>query len=49
MEITRTDLRAIIAYLDDAALIYAAMPKPKHKWRAQKIRALTRKLKTRLQ
>lgn len=46
MEITKTDLRKAIAYLDDAAKLYAAMPKPKHQWRAAQIRQLTAKLKS---
>lgn len=46
MEITKTDLKKAIAYLDDAAKLYAAMPKPKHQWRAAQIRQLTAKLKS---
>lgn len=46
MDITKTDLRKAIAYLDDAAKLYAAMPKPKHQWRAAQIRQLTAKLKS---
>lgn len=48
MEITKTDLQRAIAYLDDAAKLYAAMPKPKHQWRAVQIRQLTKKLKSKL-
>lgn len=46
MEITKTDLRKAIAYLDDAAKLYTAMPKPKHQWWAAQIRQLTAKLKS---
>lgn len=46
MEITKTDLKKAIAYLDDAAKLYAAMPKPKHQWRAAQIRQLMAKLKS---
>lgn len=45
MEITKTDLLKTIAYLDDAAKIYDAMPKPRHRWRAVLIRRLNIKLK----
>lgn len=45
MEITKTDLRKVIAYLDDAAKIYGLQSKPKHQWRAVLIRRLTDKLK----
>lgn len=46
VEISRTDVSKIIAYLDDAAKLYTAMPKPKHQWRAAQIRQLTAKLKS---
>lgn len=46
MNITKTDLRKAIAYLDDAAKMYDGMQKPKHRWRAVLIRRLTGKLKT---
>ncbi len=49
MEITKTDLQKAIAYLDDAALLYKAMPKPKHQWRAVQIKRLADKLKRKLQ
>lgn len=49
MDISKTDLRKAIAYLDDAAKLYAAMPKPKHKWRASQIRQLTAKLKSKIE
>lgn len=42
----KTDMSKIIAYLDDAAKLYTAMPKPKHQWRAAQIRQLTAKLKS---
>lgn len=45
MEITKTDLLKTIAYLDDAAKIYDAMSKPRHRWRAVLIRRLNIKLK----
>lgn len=48
MQITKTDLLKVLAYLDDAAQIYAAMDKPRHQWRAVLIRRLTAKLKTSL-
>lgn len=48
MEITKTDLRKVITYLDDAARLYAAMPKPKHQWRAVQIRKISNKLKIKL-
>lgn len=48
MDIPKTDLRKAVAYLDDAAKIYAAMPKPKHQWRAVLIRQLAAKLRTKL-
>lgn len=44
--VSKTDMSKIIAYLDDAAKLYAAMPKPKHQWRAAQIRQLTAKLKS---
>lgn len=37
-----------IAYLDDAARMYADMNKPKYQWRAVLIRQLTAKLKAAL-
>lgn len=48
MEISKTDLRNIIAYLDDAAVHYKAMPKPKHQWRAVLMKRLADKLKNKL-
>lgn len=42
---TKTDLRKAVAYLNDAAKTYEAMPKPKHKWRAKLMRKLAEKIK----
>lgn len=44
--VSKTDMSKIVAYLDDAAKLYTAMPKPKHQWRATQIRQLTAKLKS---
>lgn len=44
MEISKTDLRKISAYLGDAAKLYETMPKPKHRWRAALLRRLNAKL-----
>lgn len=44
--VSKTDMSKIIAYLDDAAKLYTAMPKPKHQWWAAQIRQLTAKLKS---
>lgn len=44
--VSKTDMSKIVAYLDDAAKLYTAMPKPKHQWRAAQIRQLTAKLKS---
>lgn len=44
--VSKTDMSKIIAYLDDAAKLYTAMPKPKHQWRAAQIRQLTAKPKS---
>lgn len=49
MEISKTDLVKIIAYLDDAAKEYKTMPKPKHQWRAVLMKRLSDKLKRKLQ
>lgn len=43
MQITKTDIQKAVAYLDDAAKLYAAMDKPRHQWRAVLIRRLTAK------
>ena len=45
MEICKTDVLKIIAYLDDAARLYDALPMQKCKSRAHMIRSLTDKLK----
>lgn len=45
MDISKTDMQKAIAYLDDAARLYASMPKPKHQWRAILIKRLTDKLR----
>lgn len=42
---TKTDLRKAVAYLNDAAKTYEAMPKPKHRWRAKLMRKLAEKIK----
>lgn len=48
MEISNTDLSKVIAYLDDAAQLYAVMPKPRQQWRAVKIRELAMKLRSKM-
>lgn len=48
MELHKTDTLKIIAYLDDAARLYDALPMQSLKCRAHMIRQLTAKLKTRL-
>lgn len=51
MEIVKTDLQKVIAYLDDAAMLYdalAALPMQKCRCRAHMIRQLTDKLKSKL-
>lgn len=48
MEIPKTDTLKIIAYLDDAAKLYDALPMQSLKCRAHMIRQLTARLKTRL-
>ena len=45
---SRSDLSKAIAYLDDAAKLYDALPGQKCKCRAHMIRQLTAKLKNRL-
>lgn len=45
MEITKTDLQKVIAYLQDAAALYGALPMQKCRCRAHMIRQLTDKLK----
>lgn len=45
MEICKTDVRKITAYLDDAARLYDALPMQKCKCRAHMIRQLIVKLK----
>lgn len=49
MEVTKTDLLKIIAYLDDAAQLYEALPMQKCRCRAHMIRQLTAKLKSKKQ
>lgn len=46
--IPTSELRKIIAYLDDAALLYHSLPMQKCKCRAHMIKQLTTKLKNRL-
>lgn len=48
MELPKTDTLKIIAYLDDAAKLYDALPMQSLKCRAHMIRQLTARLKTRL-
>lgn len=48
MEISKTDSRKVIAYLDDACKLYEALPMQSMKSRAHMIRQLTAKLKTKL-
>lgn len=51
MEISKTDIRNVITYLNDAASLYEAlgvMPVQKYRSRAHMIRQLTSKLKSRL-
>lgn len=45
MEISKTDLYKIMAYLGDAAKLYEALPMQSMKSRAHMIRQLTEKLK----
>lgn len=44
-DICHTDLRKALAYLDDAARLYDALPMQKCKCRAHMIKQLTAKLK----
>lgn len=48
MDIPKTDIQKIMAYLNDAAKLYDALPMQSLKCRAHMIRQLTDKLKTRL-
>ena len=48
MEISKTDVSKIIAYLEAAAKLYDALPMQSMKCRAHMIRQLTARLKTRL-
>lgn len=48
MEISATDVGKIIAYLNDAAKLYDALPMQAMRSRAFMIKKLTTKLKTRL-
>lgn len=51
MEVVKTDLQKIIAYLDDAAKLYdalATLPMQKCACRSYMIRQLTNKLKSKL-
>lgn len=49
MEISKTDLQKVIAYLSDACKLYEALPMQSMKSRAHMIRQLTNKLKTKIQ
>lgn len=48
MELSKTDVQKILAYLDDAAKLYDALPMQKCKCRAHMIKQLTTKIKTKL-
>ena len=48
MEISKTDTLKIIAYLNDAARLYDALPMQSMKCRAHMIRQLTTKLKSKI-
>ena len=48
MDISKTDLQKIIAYLNDAAQLYDALPMQSLKCRAFMIKQLTDKLKNRI-
>lgn len=48
MDISKTDLQKIIAYLNDAAKLYDALPMQSLKCRAFMIKQLTDKLKNRI-
>lgn len=48
MEISKTDLQKVIAYLGDASKLYEALPMQSMKCRAHMLRQLVEKLKTKL-
>lgn len=48
MEISRTDTQKLVAYLDDAAKLYDALPMQAMKCRAHMIRQLTARLRLKL-
>lgn len=48
MEISKTDLQKVLAYLNDACKLYEALPMLSMKSRAHMIRLLTAKLKSKL-
>lgn len=48
MEMSKTDLQKVIAYLGDASKLYEALPMQSMKCRAHMIRQLVEKLKTKL-
>lgn len=48
MEMTKTDLNKVIAYLNDACKLYEALPMQSMKCRAHMIRQLTEKLKSKI-
>ena len=48
MDISKTDILKVIAYLNDASRLYEALPMQSMKSRAHMIRQLTAKLKTKL-
>lgn len=49
MEISKTDLQKVIAYLNDACKLYDALPMQSMKSRAHMIRQLMNKLKIKIQ
>lgn len=48
MDISKTDLQKVMAYLNDAAKLYEALPMQSLKCRAHMIRQLASKLKSKL-
>lgn len=48
MEISKTDLQKVICYLNGASELHKAQGTMKHRWRAQLIKKLVRKLEKKL-
>lgn len=48
MEISKTDIQKVVAYLDAACKLYEALPMQSMKSRAHMIRQFTAKLKTKI-